>query len=157
VIYHTNAHFTLTTPAAAAVAAFRGSDSCATMSLFGMIPSSLYSPAGMSSTMLGQQATASFSSSPVVQERSQAAKQFMIPAPAEKKKIELYSPVSGTNKGYSISAIKLLPHHPLDVRLVLNCCSALYHVLASMYDPSAEAYAQSAALISLAHHSCSRL
>jgi solute carrier family 25 phosphate transporter 3 len=62
------------------------------MSLFGMIPSSLYSPAGMSSTMLGQQATASFSSSPVVQERPQAAKQFMIPAPAEKKKIELYSP-----------------------------------------------------------------
>jgi hypothetical protein len=53
--------------------------------------------------MPGLQAAASFSSSPAMQERPQAAKQFMIPAPAEKKRIELYSPVSRTIKGYSIS------------------------------------------------------
>jgi hypothetical protein len=76
------------------------------MSHFGMLPSSLYSPAGLSTTMPGLQAAASFSASPVVQERPQAAKQFMIPAPAEKKRIELYSPVSRTIKGYSISAIR---------------------------------------------------
>lgn len=97
------------------------------MSLLGMIPSSLYRPAGLSTTMPGLQAAASFSSSPTMQERPQAAKQFMVPAPAEKKRIELYSPVRRTIKGYSISAIIQQQKRLLDWRLNLNSCSVLVH------------------------------
>lgn len=88
------------------------------MSLLGMIPSSLYSPAGFGANMPSLQTAASFSSSPVVQERPQAAKQFMIPAPAEKKRIEMYSPVSRASQGYSIEAIRRI-QDPIAWRIML--------------------------------------
>jgi len=65
-----------------------------TMSLLSqMIPQSLYSAAGAGASVA---ATTSFpvQERPAASQPTRSSPSFMIPAPAEKKKIEMYSPVS---------------------------------------------------------------
>ena len=57
-----------------------------TMGLLDLLPSSLYTAAGASTALIGS----SMASSPV--ETAPQRPRFMVPAPAEQKKIKLYSP-----------------------------------------------------------------